>query len=123
MPASVLDAVARHIVLGVGGAREPAEPAGAPQPVPAGPGMDSQFRLGPDSLRQHGVPKGQLRGPHTLPCAVFQGTQHRYWVYVPAQYDAAVPTVRLSSSFLPSPSPFRSRTDPLTPDEEELLPG
>jgi enterochelin esterase-like enzyme len=26
-----------------------------------------------------------------LPCAVFPGTQHTYWVYVPAQYDPAKP--------------------------------
>ena len=38
------------------------------------------------------MPKGQLRGPYTLPCEVFPGTQHRYWVYVPAQYDSAHPT-------------------------------
>ena len=38
-----------------------------------------------------GVPKGQLVGPSTLPSQVFPGTQHTYWVYVPAQYDPKVP--------------------------------
>lgn len=57
----------------------------------AGPGTDSQYRLGPDSLPQEGVPKGEIRGPFTLPCEVFPGTQHTYWVYVPAQYDPQVP--------------------------------
>ncbi len=52
---------------------------------------DSQYRLGPDSLPQEGVPKGEIRGPFTLPSQVYAGTQHTYWVYVPAQYDAAVP--------------------------------
>jgi enterochelin esterase family protein len=52
---------------------------------------DSQYRLGPDSLPQEGVPKGEIRGPFTLPCKVYPGTQHTYWVYVPAQYDPAVP--------------------------------
>lgn len=52
---------------------------------------DSQYRLGPDSQPQEGVPKGEIRGPFTLPCAVYPGTQHTYWVYVPAQYDPAVP--------------------------------
>ncbi|MGD0617118.1 MAG: alpha/beta hydrolase-fold protein [Bryobacteraceae bacterium] len=52
---------------------------------------DSQYRLGPDSLPQDGVPKGEIRGPFTLPCKVYPGTQHTYWVYVPAQYDPAVP--------------------------------
>jgi len=59
----------------------------APQP----PSPDSQYRLGPDSLPQEGVPKGEIRGPFVLPCKVYPGTQHTYWVYVPAQYDPAVP--------------------------------
>ena len=96
MPPSVIDAVAAHIARGVDGARQPAASGGnAPAtmlpPLPGGPSLDHQYRLGPDSLPQVGVPKGELRGPYTLPCEVFPGTQHRYWVYVPAQYDAAVP--------------------------------
>ena len=55
-----------------------------------GPNPDVQYRLGPDSLSQEGVPKGEIRGPFTLPSNVFPGTQHTYWVYVPAQYDPAV---------------------------------
>ena len=45
-------------------------------PVPPGPHPDSQYRLGPDSLPQEGVPKGEIRGPFTLPSRVFPGTQH-----------------------------------------------
>jgi enterochelin esterase family protein len=60
------------------------------QPTPP-PGPDSQYRLGPDSLPQEGVPRGEIKGPFTLPCQVFPGTQHTYWVYVPAQYDPATP--------------------------------
>jgi enterochelin esterase-like enzyme len=52
---------------------------------------DIQYRLGPDSLPQEGVPKGTIRGPFTLPSQVFPGTQHTYWMYVPAQYDASKP--------------------------------
>jgi enterochelin esterase-like enzyme len=52
---------------------------------------DSQYRLGPDSQPQEGVPRGEIRGPYTLPSTVYPGTQHTYWVYVPAQYDPAVP--------------------------------
>jgi enterochelin esterase-like enzyme len=55
------------------------------------PNPDSQYRLGPDSIPQEGVPKGEIRGPFTLPSQVYAGTQHTYWVYVPAQYDPAVP--------------------------------
>ena len=55
----------------------------AAQPQPPSP--DSQYRLGPDSLSQEAVPKGEIRGPFTLPSQVYPGTQHTYWVYVPAQ--------------------------------------
>jgi enterochelin esterase family protein len=49
------------------------------------------YRLGPDSLPQEGVPRGEIRGPFTLPSEAYPGTQHTYWIYVPAQYDAAKP--------------------------------
>jgi len=54
-------------------------------------GLDSFYKLGPDSLEQEGVPHGKLVGPLTLPCNVYPGTAHTYWVYVPAQYDASKP--------------------------------
>jgi enterochelin esterase family protein len=63
----------------------------APPALPIGPSPNSQYRLGPDSMPQEGVPKGEIRGPFTLPSKVYPGTQHTYWVYVPAQYDPAVP--------------------------------
>ncbi len=65
--------------------------ATAAQTPAAAPNPNSQYRLGPDSMPQDGVPKGEIRGPFTLPCNVYPGTQHTYWVYVPAQYDPAVP--------------------------------
>jgi enterochelin esterase family protein len=52
---------------------------------------DSQYRLGPDSLAQEGVPKGEIKGPFVIPSNVYPGTQHTYWVYVPQQYDPKVP--------------------------------
>jgi enterochelin esterase family protein len=52
---------------------------------------DSFYKVGPDSLPQEGVPKGEVRGPFTLSSEVFPGTQHTYWVYVPAQYDPKQP--------------------------------
>src|SRR5690349_6783894 len=66
--------------------QQPTAPA-APQP----PNPDMHYRLGPDSLPREGVAKGEVRGPFTLPSQAYPGTQHTYWVYVPAQYDAAVP--------------------------------
>jgi enterochelin esterase-like enzyme len=63
------------------------------QPAPGGPRGPSEFdalyTLGPDSLPRTGVPKGEVRGPFILPSKAFDGVQHSYWVYVPAQYDGA----------------------------------
>jgi enterochelin esterase-like enzyme len=55
------------------------------------PNPDAFYQLGPDSLEQEGVPKGEIRGPFTLPSSAYPGTQHTYWVYVPAQYNASEP--------------------------------
>ena len=68
-------------------AQAPTPPAAQAQP----PDPDAYYRLGPDSLPQEGVPKGEIRGPFTLPSQAYPGTSHTYWVYVPAQYDPAVP--------------------------------
>jgi enterochelin esterase family protein len=58
-----------------------------PQP----PNPDAHYQLGPDSFPREGVAKGEVRGPFTVPSQAYPGTQHTYWVYVPAQYDPAVP--------------------------------
>jgi enterochelin esterase family protein len=42
-------------------------------------------------MPQEGVPKGEIRGPYHIQSQAYPGTQHTYWVYVPAQYDPAVP--------------------------------
>jgi len=60
-----------------------------PQAPPPIRNADAYYRLGPDSLPQDGVPKGELRGPFTIPSQAYSGTQHTYWIYVPAQYDPA----------------------------------
>ncbi|MCM3881601.1 MAG: alpha/beta hydrolase-fold protein [Vicinamibacterales bacterium] len=56
-----------------------------------GPNPDTSYHLGPDSLPQDGVPKGEIRGPFSLSSQAYPGTQHTYWVYVPAQYRSSVP--------------------------------
>jgi enterochelin esterase family protein len=63
-------------------AQDPPQPAADP---------DRHYQLGPDSVAREGVPKGGVRGPFTLPSEAYPGTQHTYWVYVPAQYDASAP--------------------------------
>ena len=55
------------------------------------PNTDLYYKLAPDAIPQEGVPNGEIKGPFTLRSEVYPGTQHTYWVYVPAQYDPAVP--------------------------------
>jgi enterochelin esterase family protein len=55
------------------------------------PNTDIYYKLAVDAIPQDGVPKGEIKGPFTLPSTAYPGTQHTYWVYVPAQYDPAVP--------------------------------
>ena len=70
----------------------PAPAQASPQAQgPEAPNPDAHYQLGPDSFAREGVAKGDVRGPFTLPSQAYPGTQHTYWVYVPAQYDPAVP--------------------------------
>lgn len=50
------------------------------------------FELGEDSLIQPGVPQGRLEGPFEFHSKIIKDTVRRYWVFVPAQYDAGSPT-------------------------------
>lgn len=85
-------------LIAVPSAQAPAQPAPAAPPAqagrgqqPPGPDMNQYYTLGPDSLEREGVPKGELRGPfYLLDSPNYPGTQHTYWVHVPAQYDPAV---------------------------------
>jgi enterochelin esterase family protein len=48
------------------------------------------YKLGPDSMPQDGVPRGDLiKMPPFTNSTVYPGTQRDWWVYVPKQYDAA----------------------------------
>ena len=49
------------------------------------------YPLGPDSLPHPGVPKGKVTKYTFDHSRIFPGTTRNYWVYVPAQYDAARP--------------------------------
>lgn len=49
-----------------------------------------EYRLGPDSQRQPGVPQGKVT-EFTWTSKIFPGTTRKYWVYVPAQYSASQP--------------------------------
>jgi hypothetical protein len=63
----------------------------------AGPAMGAEPRKPgeypptADSLPQPGVAKGKLIGPLEFKSKVIAGTVRRYWIYVPAKYDAKSP--------------------------------
>jgi enterochelin esterase-like enzyme len=65
--------------------------AGAALAQTPAPNTNGYYKLAPDAMEQEGVPKGEIRGPFTLPSQAYPGTQHTYWVYVPAQYDPSKP--------------------------------
>src|SRR5262245_15404704 len=48
------------------------------------------YKPGPDSTRQEGVPKGTVTKHHWT-SQVFAGTERDCWFYVPAQYDGKTP--------------------------------
>ncbi len=49
-----------------------------------------EYTLGPDSLRQSGVPQGTVT-KHSWTSKIFPGTTRDYWIYVPAQYKPDKP--------------------------------
>lgn len=49
------------------------------------------YRHGPDSMQQDGVPRGTVTQSQWTSTKVFPGTVRDMWVYVPAQYDASKP--------------------------------
>ena len=59
--------------------------------LPLAPAEEStaavRYEYGPDSIRQEGVPKGEITQFVWKDSKVFPGTIRRYWIYVPAQYD------------------------------------
>ena len=48
------------------------------------------YKLGPDSQEQPGVPRGKVT-KHTWTSKIFPGTVRDWWLYVPAQYDSKQP--------------------------------
>src|SRR2546426_107778 len=48
------------------------------------------YKLGPDSMAREGGPRGEVT-QYRWQSKIFPGTVRDYWIYVPAQYDAAKP--------------------------------
>ena len=49
------------------------------------------YKLGPDSMLQQGVPQGVVTQHKWTSKKVFPGTVRDYWIYVPRQYDRKSP--------------------------------
>jgi enterochelin esterase-like enzyme len=56
-----------------------------------GGGQLEVYETHPDSREQAGVPKGTVKQMPRWESQIFSGTTRDWWVYVPAQYDPAVP--------------------------------
>ena len=52
---------------------------------------DADYKLGPDSQPQDGVPKGEVRTFTLVESKAFPGTTREWSIYIPKQYDAAKP--------------------------------
>ncbi|QDT10134.1 alpha/beta hydrolase [Stieleria marina] len=63
----------------------------AQDPPPRKEKAAQEYRHGPDSQVQDGVPKGKVTQHVDLESKIFPGTKRRYSVYVPAQYDGSEP--------------------------------
>jgi len=64
--------------------------ANSPQPNTA-VSPDDQYILGPDSLPQPGVPQGEVKELEPFTSKIYPGFQHKWWLYIPAQYDGKKP--------------------------------
>ena len=49
------------------------------------------YPVSAEALPQEGIPKGRLEGPFEFHSKIIAGTVRRYWIFVPAQYNAKKP--------------------------------
>jgi len=59
--------------------------------VQASERQPGDYPFTPDSLVQPDIKRGELKGPFEFHSKIFANTVRRYWVYVPANYDAKQP--------------------------------
>ena len=72
------------------------------------------YKLGPESLPQAGVPVGTVEKFSWKESKIYPGTERDYWVYVPKQYDAAKPACLMvfmdGGGYLSTNGSFRTTT-------------
>lgn len=54
--------------------------------------QEESYAVPPEAEKQEGVPEGKIEGPFTLNSQIYPGTERKFWIYVPAQYDPQKPT-------------------------------
>ncbi len=54
-------------------------------------GQEENYPEHPDSVAKPDVPRGEMLGPFDWQSKIFPGTNRKYWVYIPKQYDATKP--------------------------------
>ena len=57
---------------------------------PASP-WNAQYNLGPDSIPQDGIPRGEVSRHRFKSEKIYPGVERDYWVYIPKQYDRTKP--------------------------------
>jgi enterochelin esterase-like enzyme len=65
--------------------------AGVNVASPAAVYAADDYKLGPDSQPQDGVPQGEVKRFRFTESRLFPGTERDVWVYVPKQYDGTTP--------------------------------
>lgn len=60
-------------------------------PTPQADSPYFKYVLGEDSLPQNGVPMGTVSEFIHVDSAIYPGYSHKWWLYVPAQYDGKTP--------------------------------
>jgi len=53
--------------------------------------LDEPYKLGPDSLVQDGIPRGNIIKYHWASERIFPGTERDYWLYILTQYNGSQP--------------------------------
>ncbi len=56
-----------------------------------GMAQEETYPVPVEAVQRDGVPQGKIEGPFQLISQIYPGTEREYWIYVPAQYDAAKP--------------------------------
>ena len=77
------------------------------------------YKLGPDSLKQDGVPEGKVTQMPAWKSDIFPGTVRDWWIYVPAQYDDKKPSASMVQATAHSQEPCA----PTRPDLPEKISG